>query len=263
VEVLENAFAFILPASWLVQIICLVHALITRRYHWIWVLLVIPIASPIAYFFMEIRPSLSDASRVLELPMFARMRVGRLEREFRFLDSAENRVALAEAYLNRGRTDEALTLYKPCHTGVFRVNVDIQFGYARALYVAGDHEQAVAVLEAAEPLPSTHKRRERWLLLAMAHEKLGHSETAEACYRKAAPGFVSEEARARLGLFLWQAGRRDEAAALFTAILEHAGFSDRRYRRQERIWLRLARRHLAELDKPTQVASVRAESSGD
>ncbi len=127
-EVLENAFAYILPASWLVQIICLVHALITRRYHWIWVLMVIPVASPIAYFLMEVRPALRDASRVLELPMFARVRVGRLEREFRFLDSAEHRVALAEDYLNRGRTQEALELCKPCHTGVFRVNVDIQFG---------------------------------------------------------------------------------------------------------------------------------------
>ncbi len=261
-EVLENALAYILPASWLVQVICLVHALITRRYHWIWLLLVIPIASPIAYFLMEIRPALRGASRVLELPMFARMRVGRLERKFRFLDSAENRVALAEAYLNRGRTDEALTLYKPCHAGVFRVNVDIQFGYARALYVAGDHEQAVAVLEAAESLPSTHKRRERWLLLAMAHDKLGHAEAAEACYRKAVPGFISEEARARLGLFLWGAGRRDEAAALFNAMREHAGVSDWRYRRQERVWLRQAKRHLAAFDKPAPATAAKAESIG-
>lgn len=236
------------PLLAVLNLVCLLHALVIRRaWGWVPVLLLVPGVGAIAYLLIEVLPELraQSARLSLELPVFRRLHVGRLERAFRFADTVEHRVALAEAYLNHGRTAEALELYRPVITGVLRQSAELQYGYARACYVAGRYAEAAEVLVAAESLPSSARRRERWLVQAMARERLGEVEAAEALYRKALPGFPSEEARARLALCLARQGRRDESDTLFRGLLEHAAVSDRRWRRQERVWLRLARQELA------------------
>ncbi len=227
----------------ILQGICLLHALKTRAdSRWFFAIFFAPGIGAVAYLLMEVLPALRRGNLIaIELPMFETMRVGALEKAFRFSDTVETRVALAEAYLNAGRKAEALELYKPVLLGVAKNNHYVLFGYARACYINEAFSEAESILVRSFAIPGNAKLRERWLLSAMIHEKLGKDAEAEDGYAKAVMGFNGEEARCRQALFLWAKERKAEAMAIFAKIIEHAGDSDRRYRRHEKSWIAIAK----------------------
>lgn len=230
------------------QVLCIVHILRTGRdLFWILIVLFIPVLGSLVYLALNWRGSLRALTPAiaLRIPMLAVFDDRAVERDWRQHQSLDHRIAWAEVLLRRGQHEEARRLLAEELNGPFKANVNLLFAYARACYVLGDHAEAVAKLELAATVPNNDRLRQRNLLRALCHEARGEAAQAEACFREAQGGFVGEEAKVRFGEFLLRQGRADEARRLFQKVVDDLAISSWGYRREQKVWHRLARERLA------------------
>ena len=234
------------------QLLCAAHVIRTGRpTQWLFIILALPLAGCLAYFFVEILPELgrSRAARQAVRDIGA---VIDPERELRELaeraakaDTVANRAALAEECLRLGRAADAKRLYQACLTGLHVTDHALMLGLARAQSALGEHGDACETLDrlrAAHPgldCPEGH------LLYARSKEQLGEVEQALIEYMALAEYHPGEEARCRLALLLQKTGRVAEARALFEQVVRSVERAGKVYYRAERDWYEVARRNLA------------------
>ncbi|AHF90804.1 hypothetical protein OPIT5_11900 [Opitutaceae bacterium TAV5] len=225
---------------------CIVHLIRTgRSYLWFWVILLLPFAGVLIYFFVEILPGLRAGRRsgggvALKLPQTSARRIAKLKDELTFSNTIEKRVELAQCYTAAGRHDEAI--------GTLRDDPLLTWELARAHFAAGHYRETLAALAPLAAQGWRHDIPGRLLLAARAHEALGDHAAADAVYAEALKVASGQEARCRYALLLERLGRTDEARALFAETVEHARRADGRYRRMNAEWIKTARARLAALE---------------
>ena len=233
------------------QLLCLAHVMRTgRRCQWLFIILALPLVGCLAYLFLEILPDLrhSRAARQAVRDIGA---VIDPERDLRELterlaevDTVENRAALADECLQRGRAADAKRLFQSCLTGVHATDHALMLGLSRAQFALQDYPGACETLDrlrAAHPnldCPDGH------LLYAHSKEQQGEVEQALIEYAALAEYYPGEEARCRLGLLLQKTGRVAEARALFEQVVRSVERASKLYYRTERDWYEVARRNL-------------------
>jgi hypothetical protein len=233
------------------QVLCLVHVMRTgRRCQWLFVILALPLVGCLAYLFLEILPDLrhSRAARQAVRDIGA---VIDPERDLREMakrlagsDTVENRAALADECLRRGRAADAKRLFQNCLTGVHATDHAFMLGLARARFALEDYAGACETLDrlrAAHPdlsCPAGH------LLYARSKEQQGETEQALIEYAALVEYYPGEEARCRLALLLQKTGRVAEARTLFQQVARSVEQASKLYYRAERDWYEVARRNL-------------------
>ena len=235
------------------QLLCLAHVIRTgRRCHWLVIIMALPLAGCLAYLLIEILPDLRhsraarqavrDVGAVIDPERGLREATQRLAEA----DTVENRAALAEECLRRGRPADAERLFQSCLTGVHATDQAFMLGLARAQFALEDHAGACETLDrlrAAHPgldCPDGH------LLYARSKEQQGEVEQALIEYAALAEYHPGEEARCRLALLLQKTGRVAEARALFEQVVRSVERATKLYYRSERDWYEVARRNLTE-----------------
>jgi len=241
---------------WLViglQGLCIIHVLRTGRdLYWIFIILFIPLIGSLIYLYLHGRGlRVFNPAALLRIPMLDVLNDRAIEQDWRVQQSLDNRISWAEVLLRRGQQAEARRLLEEELNGPFRQNVNLLFAYARVCYVLGDFAEAISRLEIAAKVPNNDRLRQRNLLRALCHERLGDAVSAEACFKEAQGGFIGEEAKVRYGEFLLAQGRADEARRQFQRVVEALAISSWGYRREQKLWHRLARQRLAALDRPS------------
>jgi hypothetical protein len=236
----------------LAQIMCAVHVMKTGRpYYWIFIVMFAPMVGMIAYFIVEILPALSGSrtARSAAAGMGRALDPGRAvreaERNLAMTPTTGNKAALADAYLEVGRTDEAAALYRDTLTGVHATDPGLMHGLARAEFARGNFvavEQALDALREANP---NFQSAECHLLYARSLEEQGKVDQALHEYEALTPYFPGQEARCRYAMLLEKAGDRRESQRLFREICQSVEMSPRHARRLQRQWYDIARRALA------------------
>jgi hypothetical protein len=236
----------------LAQILCAVHVMKTGRpYYWIFIVMFAPMIGMLAYFVVEILPELTGSRRARS----AVAGVGRAldpgravreaERRLAMTPTTENKAALADAYLEVGRADEAAALYQDTLTGVHARDPGLMHGLARAEFARGNFaavEQALDALREANP---AFQSAECHLLYARSLEEQGKVEPALHEYAALAPYYPGQEARCRYALLLEKSGDHRESQRLFREICQSIEMSPRHARRLQHEWYDIARRALA------------------
>ena len=234
------------------QLLCVAHVMRTgRRCQWLFIILALPLVGCLAYFFLEILPDLQhsraarqavrDIGAVIDPERDLREMAGRVADA----DTVENRVALAEECLRRGRAAEAKQLFQSCLTGVHAGDRALMLGLARAEFAQGDHAGACATLDRLRAAHSNLDCPEGHLLYARSKEQLGETEQALIEYAALAEYYPGEEARCRLALLLQKTGRVTEARTLFEQVVRSVERASKLYYRAERDWYEVARHNLA------------------
>jgi hypothetical protein len=235
------------------QLLCLAHVIRTgRRCHWLFIIMALPLAGCLAYLLIEILPDLRhsraarqavrDVGAVIDPERGLREATQRLAEA----DTVENRAALAEECLRRGRPADAERLFQSCLIGVHATDHALMLGLARAQFALEDHAGACETLDrlrAAHPgldCPDGH------LLYARSKEQQGEVEQALIEYAALAEYHPGEEARCRLALLLQKTGRVAEARAMFEQVVRSVERASKLYYRSERDWYEVARRNLTE-----------------
>lgn len=236
------------------QIFFGVHAAKTGRYYWIFLILFIPALGCIIYFIAEYLPEVRGGERARRVAgrvadtvtntLDPGKRVRELEARLKMTPSFANRHALAEAYLDADRVDEAIALFTENTRGVHAQDPSTMRGLAHAWFKKGELEKSRECILAWRKKKESTLSNDMDLLYAMVLERLGELEAAVAEYRAIAKKAGSEEARYRAGAILKGMGREGEAAAEFEEILRNADAFGAAYAKAQRNWVELARREL-------------------
>ena len=238
----------------LLQVISVVHVIRTgRNQGWIMAIVMLPVAGSIAYFVMEVLPTMGSNRHVRT----ARARVGELidpERDLRearaaleVADTPANRVALADALAAQERFAEALPLYRDALAMVRTADPPTQLKLARALYRTGAYDDALALLGTLPATTSIGEGDRRALLRAEILTQTGGGAEALGLYADIVTRLPGVEARCRYAALLLEHGERGRARAVLEEVEKQHARADRHRRAAEREMYDWALRELAGL----------------
>jgi hypothetical protein len=233
-----------------VQIACLIHAGRTGRpYFWFMIILFVPGLGIIAYLVVEVIPGLlkGRAAARLSQTVSAGLDPTRQYREFaravETVPSVANFRALADECVRLERHEEATDLYKSALTGMHETEPGAMLGLATAEFRKGDANAASATLDRLFAANPDFSSAEADLLAACILEARGRLPEALSAYERLCATYPGEEAKGRMALLLQRTGAEQRAGAIFAEIRKSVERGPAFYRRAQREWYEIARRH--------------------
>lgn len=231
-------------------IIFAVHAIRTGRQQWLWIILFFPVGGWIIYFFVNVLPDLQqsrtvrDAGDIIVQKINPTRKLKKLQEQLSFSDTIDNRLMLAQEYVNVGQYQEAVDLYLTCLEGVYEDEPFIILDLANALYLNKSYQEAKEKLLYLKNNHKNYKNKNVSLLLAKTFESLDETKKALNEYSELVKVYPGEEARCRYALLLNKNGQHEKAQQLFQEIISGAKRSPGYYRRTQRKWIQLAKQNL-------------------
>jgi hypothetical protein len=234
----------------LVQIACLIHAGRTGRpYFWFMIILFVPGLGVLAYLAVEVIPGLlrgraaARLSQTVSASVDPTRQYRALARAVETVPSVANFRALAEECVRLGRYDEAIELYKSALTGMHKTEPGAMLGLAMAEFQKGDAGAAGATLDRLFAANPDFSSAEADLLTARILEARGRLPEALNAYERLCATYPGEEAKGRMALLLERTGAEQRARAIFAEIRKSVERGPAFYRRAQREWYEIARRH--------------------
>ena len=237
--------------SVLVQAGLVVHVIKTGRNQiWIWALILLPLAGPVAYVAVEILPDLfrsrtaQRTARGLKKAMDPTADLRRYEGETQVAGNVASRQRYAEELVRHERYDEAIAQYTQALSGLYEHDPNLMLGLAQAQFSKGAAHAARTTLDALIASNPDFRSPAGHLLYARALEAEGNAEKALEEYSVVAPAYPGAEAAVRYAQLLQAQGRKAEAQKVARELLDQARISPAHYRRAQRQWLDAAQRLL-------------------
>jgi hypothetical protein len=217
------------------QIFCVVDV-IRRGRNTIWIMAIVflPVAGALAYFIVEILPTLQHNRHVRAARQTVVEKLDP-ERELRaaqqaldVADTMANRLRVADALTELGRHSAALPLYQ---RGAgprpdFRTGEKL----ARSLFLNDRPTEALSVLDALPKVTAQSDQDRARLLRGRILEDMGRSDEALALYGDVMDRIAGDEARCRYAALLLKVGRRGEARRVLEEVEHRMKYIDRHTR---------------------------------
>jgi hypothetical protein len=237
--------------SILIQVGLVIHIIKTgRNTIWIWVVVLLPLAGPIAYVAVELLPELfgsrtarrivSNAKRTIDPA--ADLRTAQLR--LRATDSIDGRRRVADELCNAGKYEEALEYYRLALTGLYEHDPHLMLGLARAQFAVGEATNARETLDRLINENPDFKSSDGHLLYACALEAEGNTSKACEEFATLAKYYPGAEARYRYAALLQKTGEPKLAQEVLSQLLNDAEVATQHYRKAQAKWLALAKRDL-------------------
>jgi hypothetical protein len=239
-----------LGVHFLVALFFGVHAIRTgRNMYWLIILFSFPLLGSIVYFLVEYLPH-SRMNRGINKAAGAAMKLLDPEREYReataafgLTPTAQNKIRLAKAALDRNTAQEAVGHYQDALRGPFAADPELQFGLASALLCQQTNPASARAAEVVQQLQTAqpdYRKDEVALLAARAFAGSGRAVEAAQAFENALRTYNNVETRARY--IAWLAAQGDVATAShhLDDLLKAAGHWSAHARSINREWLTLA-----------------------
>lgn len=220
------------------QVYCIVDVIRRNgRTFWIFPLLIAPVVSAIAYFIVEILPTLRhnkhvrSAKQQIVQKMDPERELRAAQTQLEIANTMANHLRLADALTDLGRHPEALKHYQRGAGAIpdFRTGEKL----ARCLFLNDKPREALAVIEKLPAVTGQSDRDRASLLRARVLEDLGQSDEALALYADVCERMPGDEARCRYAALLLKAGRKGDARKVLEDVEHRMKFIDRRTRASE------------------------------
>jgi hypothetical protein len=241
----------LLILSVLIQAGLIVHVIKTGRNQlWVWALILLPLAGPLAYVAVEILPDLfrsrtaQRTARGFKKAMDPTADLRRYEGETQVAGNVASRQRYAEELVRHERYDEAIAQYTQALTGLYEHDPNLMLGLAQAQFSKGDARAARTSLDQLIASNPDFRSPAGHLLYARSLEAEGNAAKALEEYSVVAPAYPGAEAAVRYALLLQAQGRKAEAQKVARELLDQARISPAHYRRAQREWLDAAQRLL-------------------
>lgn len=239
-------------------ITCVIHAARTGRIMpWIYVIMFLPGAGPIAYLIAEMIPDLLG-SRGGHKVRQGLLKVADPTRGLRHakrtasvVDSVDAKADLAAELVRHGDYAQAIESYEAALTGLHRDDPKLLSGLAQARLAAGDGAGAQAALDALKAANPEFASADAHLTYALALEAQGKDDEAREEYAALIVYYPGEEARYRYAQLLVRQGAITPAREVLQEILKRAETSPGHYRRVQREWIAAARTEMKGLGATT------------
>jgi hypothetical protein len=235
----------------LIDVALVIHVLKTgRNTIWIWVVVMLPAAGPIAYVIIELLPEFSR-SRTVRRAMTSAKRTIDPTRNLRTAhlrlrtnDSIDSRRRVADELCNAGRHDEAVEYYRLALTGLYEHDPHLLLGLARAQFALGQATQARESLDRLIKENPDFKSADGHLLYARALAAEGNTRKARDEFATLAKYYPGAEARYRYASLLRNMDDQKAAHDVLLQLLNDAEVATKHYRKAQSEWLTLAKRDL-------------------
>lgn len=236
----------------LLQAALVIHVLKTGRSgYWIMALIFIPLIGALAYFVIEILPSLSSSIAGQRAMRNVKQTLNpgaelRLEKAaWEQSANVDNSRRYAEALMQSGKLSEAEQIVNQALKGLFATEPTLLLVKAQIEFEQNRPQQAVEALETLQEHNPDFRSAEGHLLYARALQATGELDKAVREYSAASGYFPGVEARYRLALCLRHNGNEQAAKAEFESILNDAKLAPPHFRKSEKHWLDAVKHDMA------------------
>ncbi|GLB50896.1 hypothetical protein [Neptunitalea lumnitzerae] len=230
----------------LLQIYCFYHVYSNRNsYYWIFLILFLPGIGSAIYLLTQVfgKTDVGAAQEQAFNVLYPSKRINDLEKKLAFSDTFENRVALADAYFQNKRYEEARDMYLSALKGNYENDY---YGISNLIRVYFELENYDKVITYSERflLKMEFKQSDLQFLYAIALEKTGQTEKAEEALRKVDIPYKNYKERLYLAEFLLAKNYKDEAKELLEDLLSEANHMQRKnYRKYMLIFQKVKALH--------------------
>lgn len=220
------------------QVFCVVDVIRHRRNSlWIMALIFLPVASALAYFIVEVLPSLQHnrhvraARQTVIEKLDPERELRAAQQQLEIADTMANRIRVADALTTLGRHSEALPLYQ---RGA-GARPDFRTGekLARSLFLSDRPQEALSMLDALPKVTAQSDLDRAALLRARILEDLGRNDEALGLYSEVMERLPGDEARCRYAALLLKAGHKAEARRVLEDVEHRMKYIDRHTRARE------------------------------
>ena len=231
------------------QVIAVVHLFRTGRdMRWLFLIILVPAIGCIAYFIIEVLPSLNQNPGAKNALRRARnafdpqrgVREGSLDYERS--QNVETASRLADELTKAGRYSEAIRVCTEARTGLFEDDPKILLSLANAQFAAANYADAIATLDYLREKNPTFRSADGHLIYTRALEESGATDRALEEYAALVNYYPGAEARVRHAILFKKLGQTDKATELFDAVLKDARLAPKHFRRSQAEWIALAER---------------------
>jgi hypothetical protein len=238
---------WILPV---LQIYFAIHAYRNGNYFWIFIIVFFPGVGVIIYLFAEYVPSLrnktgfaSGSNSIIKRLMPSR-EIERLKDEVSMNNSINNRLALANCYLDLNQAENAIRIFENCLEGAYKNDPHILLSLSKAYYRNKNYTAALDKLLLIRKDHPTFIDKGVSALIAKSYDELGQMDKAIREYENIVNISTGEEIRCRYALALRKTGQSSEAAKVFETIIRKAKVSPNYYKSSEKEWIKIAKSSL-------------------
>jgi hypothetical protein len=236
--------------SAIIQALFIIHAHRTGRRDWIWILLIVPIAGCVFYFFLEMLPDIRNsregkkAVKTILKTIDPEMDLKRAAKELMISDNVQNKLNLATECINHHLYEEAINLYQSSLKGIYQTDPKIMFSLAQAFFLNLDYAKTKETLDNLIVTNPNFKSQEGHLLYARTLESLNDTDKAIDEYKVLITYYSGYEAKCRYGLLLKKLGRLEESNTIFQEILKLSESVPKPYRKAQKAWIDIVKQNL-------------------
>lgn len=215
------------------QVYCIYHCYVNKnQYYWILIVLFLPAIGSLLYLFLNIiqKRDIDKVQEELISVINPTKKITDLEKKLDFSETFENRVALADAYLEAEIYDRAIAHYTISLEGTFKNDYYVNTQLLKSYFYSSQFD---GVLKAAEMLKtnSRFKKSEACFFYALALEKTGEAVMAENYLVKFDAPYSKYRERLELAKFYIRNGNIEKANAILKEIDQEAnGMSKTSYK---------------------------------
>ncbi len=221
------------PILLIVQAFCIYHAYKNRvEQKWYYIIFFIPLIGCAIYLYHHFysKDRLKNASEAAKGVFNSNYEIQKLEKELEFSDSLLNKKKLAHKYVEVGRYEEAIKIYKSCLSGFNAGDVETKMRLLRAYYLDEQFELAV---ETGNAIQDTHefKQSDERIAYAWSLYEMGQSDSALKILKSFNQKNTNYKQRLEYARLLLQLGEKEQCAALVEELLNEFKFMERHERR--------------------------------
>lgn len=231
------------------QAICVLHCVRKGQQNkWIWLIVFLPVIGSLIYIFTEMFTGreMQKVQTGVGAIFNPGGRIRKLEENLKFTDTFNNKVALADAYLDEGQTTRAIELYQASLQGNFEENEHVLSQMIIAYSKINHWDDVIPLGKKIYKRPQ-FMRSKAHVLYAIALGYTGNNELAEAEFKTMNARFSNFEARYQYGLFLLRNNREQEARQLFKQIAGESSHLSSQERNYNRAWIAQAKDELKKI----------------
>lgn len=217
-----------------------------NNFYWYFAIILIPVVGCLIYLFVNVigKRDLDSVQQNLVSVLNPTKKIKDLERKFKFAETFENQVALADAYLEAEHYEEAIEHYEASLKDVFKEDFYTLSKLVEAYYFSLKFNEAIAFAERILS-NSKFKKSKAAFLYALALEKVERIDEAEKLLKTFDAPYSRYQERLELAKFFIRHTKEDQALEILQEIVaESDGMSTTSYRKN-RILIAKAKELLA------------------
>lgn len=228
---------------------CVYHCYTKRNsYYWIFAIIFLPVLGSLLYLFINVvqKRDIEKAQETLATVINPSKKIKDLEKRLKFSETFENRVALADAYLDEKMYNEAIEHYQGSLKDVFKNDFYVLTKLQEAYYYTSKFQDSINIAKRILDNPSFKKSRSSFLY-GMALEKNGDLARAEIFLKNFNAPYNYYMERLELARFLVRNNKIEDGREVYQEMVNESENMSRQSLRNNRLIIRKAKEELNQL----------------